>query len=96
MEEPGGVEELKSAVTRCVMCKVGKVSTVARSESKADVVIYGRSGMRLAKHLESRCMAHACRAGYYHGYMTYKGHTVHEDTALKVLASLFAQCLARC
>ena len=75
---------LKSEVKKCVLCKVGKVSTVARSESKADVVIYGRSGMRLAKHLESRCMARSCRAGYYHNYMTFKGHTVYEDTALKV------------
>ena len=63
VEDEGNVEELKSAVTRCVMCKVGKVSIVARSRTKADLVIYGRSGMRLAKHLESRCGLAACRAG---------------------------------
>ena len=40
------------------------MSIVGRSRTKADLVIYGRSGMRLAKHLESRCMVDACRAGY--------------------------------
>ena len=58
------MEELKSAVTRCIICRAGKVSIVGRSRTKADLVIYGRSGMRLAKHLESRCMVDACRAGY--------------------------------
>ena len=88
--EEGGVEELTSAVTKCVMCKVGRVSIVGRSRTKADLVVYGRSGMRLARHLESRCMVHTCRAGYYHGYMTYKGHTVFEDHVLKVFTFRFA------
>ena len=84
MEGEGVIEELKSSVTKCVMCKVGKVSTVSRSTDKSKLVIYGRNGMRLARHLEARCMVHGCRAGYYHGYMTYKGHTVYDDFALKV------------
>ena len=84
------MEELKSAVTRCIICRAGKVSIVGRSRTKADLVIYGRSGMRLAKHLESRCVLPDCRAGYYHGYMTYKGHTVYEDDALKVYTLILA------
>ena len=86
MVEEAEVEELKSSVTKCVMCKVGKVSPVTRTgQTKADLVIYGRSGMRMARHIESRCMVRGCRAGYFHGYMTYQGHTVYDDAALKVL-----------
>ena len=51
MVEEVEVEELKSSVTKCVMCKVGKVSPVTRTgRTKADLVIYGRSGMRMAQH----------------------------------------------
>ena len=89
MVEEVEVEELKSSVTKCVMCKVGKVSPVTRTgQTKADLVIYGRSGMRMARHIESRCMVRGCRAGYFHGYMTYQGHTVYDDAALKVLFSI--------
>ena len=58
MVEEVEVEELKSSVTKCVMCKVGKVSPVTRTgRTKADLVIYGRSGMRMAKHrLRRRCV----------------------------------------
>ena len=83
-EEKVEVEELKSGVQKCIICKVGKVGPVARSKDKADLVIYGRNGMRLARHIESRCRVHGCRAGYYHGYITYKGHTIFEDTTLQV------------
>ena len=77
-------EVFKTRRTTCTICKVGNVGPVARSQGKADLVIYGRNGMRLAYHIESRCRVHDCRAGYFHGYMTYKGHTVFEDTALQV------------
>ena len=65
MEGEGAIEELKSSVTKCVMCKVGKVSTVSRSTDKSELVIYGRNGMRLARHLEARCMVHGCRVGCF-------------------------------
>ena len=54
MEGEGAIEELKSSVTKCVMCKVGKVSTVSRSTDKSELVIYGRNGMRLVRHPELR------------------------------------------
>ena len=64
---------------------MGKVSAVTRSErTKGDLVIYGRNGMRLGRHMESRCGIKGCKAGYYAGYMTFKGRTIYDDTALKV------------
>ena len=57
---------------------------VTRTKDKVDLVIYGRNVMRLARHVESRCRVHGCRAGYYYDYITYKGYTIYEDTALQV------------
>ena len=84
MTEEENIEELKSEVKTCLICKVGKVGPVTRSKDKVNFVIYGRNGMRLARHIESRCRVHGCRAGYFHGYITFKGHTIYEDTALQV------------
>ena len=64
--------------------QVGKVGPVTRTKDKVDLVIYGRNVMQLARHVESRCRVHGCRAGYYYGYITYKGYTIYEDTALQV------------
>ena len=47
-------EELKTKRSTCIICK-GKVGPVARSKDKSDLVIYERNGMRLARHIESRC-----------------------------------------
>ena len=46
-EEKAVVEELKTGVQKFKICKVGRVGPVARSKEKADLVIYGRNGMRL-------------------------------------------------
>ena len=75
-EKSSGMEELKSEVKTCLICKVGKVGPVTRTKDKVDLVIYGRNVMRLARHVESRCRVHGCRAGYYYGYITYKGYTI--------------------
>ena len=83
-EKSSGMEELKSEVKICLICKVGKVGPVTRTKDKVDLVIYGRNVMRLARHVESRCRVHGCRAGYYYGYITYKGYTIYEDTVLQV------------
>ena len=83
-EKSSGMEELKSEVKTCLICKVGKVGRVTRTKDKVDLVIYGRNVMRLARHVESRCRVHGCRAGYYYGYITYKGYTIYEDTVLQV------------
>ena len=83
-EKSSGMEELKSEVKTCLICKVGKVGPVTRTQDKVDLVIYGRNVMRLARHVESRCRVHGCRAGYYYSYITYKGYTIYEDTALQV------------
>ena len=83
-KEKAVVEELKTGVQKCKICKVGMVGPVARSKEKADLVIYGINGTRLARHIESRCRVYGCRAGYFHGYMTYKGYTIYEDTTLQV------------
>ena len=48
-EEKAVVEELKTGVQKFKICKVGRVGPVARSKEKADLVIYGRNGMRLAR-----------------------------------------------
>ena len=83
--EKGPAEEIKTNVERCRLCKVGKVSAITRSDqAKGDLVIYGRNGMRLARHVESRCGLKGCKAGYYAGYMTFKGRTIYDDTTLKV------------
>ena len=48
-------------------------------------MVYGRQGSRPAMHVESRCNStnFDCGAGYYHGYMTYKGMKILHDDALK-------------
>ena len=48
-------------------------------------MVYGRNGSRPAIHVESRCNStnFDCGAGYYHGYMTYKGMKILHDDALK-------------
>ena len=83
-EKSSGMEELKSEVKICLICKVGRVGPVTRSKDRVDLVIYGRNVMRLARHVESRCRVHGCRAGYYYDYITYKGYTIYEDTALQM------------
>ena len=81
--EKGGTIELKTEVERCVVCEGGKVTVDKRSYDKEPFTIYGRQGQRTALHLESRCANQSCRAGYFYGYITYKGMTVYEDNALK-------------
>ena len=82
-EKSSGMEEQREVKT-CLICKVGKVGPVTRTKDKIDLVIYGRSVMRLARHVESRCRVDGCRAGYYYGCITYKEYTIYEDTALQV------------
>ena len=44
MTEMADAEVFKTRRTTCTICKVGKVGPVARSQGKADLVIYGRNG----------------------------------------------------
>ena len=80
--ETGPAEEIKTNIERCQICKVGKVSAVTRSDrTKGDLVIYGRNGMRLSRHVESRCGHKGYKVGYHAGF---KGRTIYDNTVLKV------------
>ena len=50
----GVIVELKAVSPNVSCASVGKVSTVSKSTDKAELVIYGRNGMRLVRHPELR------------------------------------------
>ena len=70
-----------------VILKSGDVVPKKRQNEKEGFVIYGRNGARTATHVESRCnfsnSNFECGAGYFYGYMTYKGTKIMDDNALK-------------
>ena len=78
---------LSTHFKKCLICKSGDIVEKNRHDSKEGFVIYGRNGTRPAVHIESRCnfsnSNFECGAGYYHGYMTYKGMKIVHDDALK-------------
>ena len=56
MEGEGVIVELKAVSPNVSCASVGKASTVSKSTDKAELVIYGRNGMRLVRHPELRSM----------------------------------------
>ena len=46
---------LKTSLSNCLICKVGKVVPKLRSKEKDHLFIYGRNGLRRVKHEEYRC-----------------------------------------
>ena len=87
MEDSANLEVLKSNIPKCLVCKSGDILPQKRSDDKDGFVIYGRNGMRNAIHVESRCNFKNehfhCNAGYFHGYMSYKGRKIVHDDILK-------------
>ena len=81
------MNELKTSVKKCLICKSGFVVQRKRDVEKEGFVIYGRNGTRNAYHVESRCNFRnsnfECGSGYFYGYMTYKGTKIMDDNALK-------------
>ena len=68
------MNELKTSVKKCLICKSGDVVQRKRDVEKEGFVIYGRNGTRNAYHVESSCnfkkSNFECGSGYFHGYMT--------------------------
>ena len=64
----------------------GDVIPKIRQHEKEGFVIYGSNGSRPAIHTESKCnfsnSNFECGAGYYHGYLTYKGVKIMDDDVL--------------
>ena len=69
----------------CGVCGVGTVTAVSRSSEKGEMMVYTRSGIVKARHLEFRCNSRAtnCRALHGHGYFKHKGKKIFEADALK-------------
>ena len=69
---------LQTKLVKCPVCQIGDLIGV--KGIKEDIVIYGRSGTRLAKHREHRCNNKnsfaPCRAGILFGYVTYAGKNI--------------------
>ena len=78
-------EVLKTTQTKCLVCGVGDV--VKHRDKTSFILIYGREGIRKAKHEEYGCNFRnqdvSCRAGYFHGFMSHQGLRIYEDDALK-------------
>ena len=56
------------------------------AREKELLTIYGRDGMRRVDHRMYRCNnrnGEGCRAGFFHGYITYNGHRIYENTAIE-------------
>jgi DNA-directed RNA polymerase subunit RPC12/RpoP len=67
---------------KCPECG-GRVMIEERSEVKANMTVYGRSGVRHVRHVAHRCAEKHCRTGLYHGYRILKGgQKVFEDDCL--------------
>ena len=81
------MEEYATSLSKCLICKTGDIVWKNRKDEKEGFMVYGRNGSRAAVHVESRCnFSNAnfeCGAGYYHGYMTYKGIKIVHDDALQ-------------
>ena len=78
---------LATNLKKCLICKSGDIVEKNRHNDKDGFMIYGRNGARPAVHIESRCnfsnSNFDCGAGYFHGYMTYKGMKILHDDSLK-------------
>ena len=68
----------------CPVCNIGIIVFEARE--KELLTIYGRDGMRRVHHCVYRCNnrnREGCRAGFFHGYITYHGHRIYDNTAIE-------------
>ena len=78
-------EILRTTKKKCVVCGVGDVIQDARKNT--ELLVFGKTGIRKVKQEEYRCNFRSrdvvCRAGYYHGYTTYKGMKIFDDEVLR-------------
>ena len=68
----------------CCICKSGKI--VFEPREKETLTLYGRNGIRQVLHKVYRCNnrnGEGCRAGFFHGYISYKGHRIYETDAIE-------------
>ena len=81
-----GSQILGTKYENCLICQVGEIVPKKRSAEKELLVVYSRNGLKKAIHEESRCNFQnknfSCGAGYFHGYMTYKGSKIYHDSVL--------------
>ena len=81
------MEEHNTSLKKCLICKTGDIVRKKRGDDKEGFVVYGRNGARPALNVESRCnfsnSNFDCGAGYFHGYMTYRGVKIVHDDALQ-------------
>ena len=87
-QNPGPITTFQTKLDKCLICKSGEIVITKRSvEKENNFIIYGRNGEREGTHLEGRCNFKngnfTCNAGYFYGYMTYKGFTIWHVDALK-------------
>ena len=78
-------EILRTNLKMCPVCLSGDLVATAREKDK--IIIYGLRGARVALHEEHRCnnknRVNPCRAGAYHGYITYEGNKIYMPDCLK-------------
>ena len=77
---------LQTDLTKCPVCCVGDM--VERTASTSDMVIYGRNGLKMAKHKKFRCSNRnkeqgICPVIAYHGYISYGGDKIYAENCLK-------------
>ena len=73
---------LRTKWENCLYC--GAKLESAHREKDTDVVIYSRSGSRMAKHKEMRCSDRkSCRKGHFYGYTVSDGKIVYDEDCLK-------------
>ena len=82
---PFSDEVLKTKKKKCDICGVGDI--VKASNENSDILMYGRRGIRKAKHEEYCCNFRnedrTCRVRFYHGYSIYKGMRIYDDYILQ-------------
>ena len=79
---------LKTTKSKCSICKVGDLKP---ERSPTQMVVYGRTGVRIHNHQYTRCNFRvgtglsktSCRASYSLGFNSYQGMRIYEDDALK-------------
>ena len=71
------MEEYETNLKKCLICKTGDIVRKKRKDDKEGFLVYGRNGSQAAIHVESQYnfsnSNFKCGAGYFHGYLTYKG-----------------------
>ena len=77
---------LQTDLTKCPVCCVGDM--VEKTGSTSDMVIYGRNGLKMAKHKKFRCSNRnkeqgICPVIAYHGYISYGGDKIYAENCLK-------------